>query len=394
MSRATTVSDTTRKGSPIGTARRATRRRLLSQSKLFYTYAFTPEPATPDNNLGYNDSIAAGSCATPNFYFVTNQNTFGRDEVRTIPTYPLAFYLFLEGYTPNAVGSSIPSFSTQFVQLDQHPRPQLPPDVVPITYDLGGTVHPHADVPQRIRFGYDINFTAASLASATAFPAAGSATPNAYTLQASISILGATDALTPQAEFYLLGGDDPYFTNINTGGRRRHATLPEPGSCASSPALQPSTHPRGPGPGAIRPPTLSDSVTGAYNYIGELITWLNQQYGYLNPNYTPPDTNVSDPLDSLLPHQNGALNGDSSVTPFTGTDQQLQLRHRARPLEGLLRLGRPGLQCQGLLPADDHPDLRHRLHQLHRRHHHRGPAGHLSQHRQPQRPAEPAARNR
>jgi hypothetical protein len=34
--------------------------------------------------------------------------------------------------------------------------------------------------------------------------------------------------------------------------------------------------------------------------------------------FTPPDTNVSDPLDTLLLDQNGALNGNSSVTPFTG----------------------------------------------------------------------------
>ena len=67
-------------------------------------------------------------------------------------------------------------------------------------------------------------------------------------------------------------------------------------------------------------PTLSDSVAGAYTYITQLITWLNQQYGYLNPAYTPPDTNIYDPLDTLLPDQNGALNGDSSVTPKTGTN--------------------------------------------------------------------------
>jgi hypothetical protein len=37
----------------------------------FFTYAFTPEPAMPENALEFNYSIAAGSCAAPNFYFVT-----------------------------------------------------------------------------------------------------------------------------------------------------------------------------------------------------------------------------------------------------------------------------------------------------------------------------------
>jgi len=282
----------------------------------FFTYAFTPESATPDNDLGYNDSIAAGSCATQNFYFVTNQNTFGRDEVADNLDYPLAFYLFLEGYTPNAVGSSIPSFSGSFNSTNI-PGLNYNPLTPTITYDIGNT-GANAFVPQRIRFGYEIDFTAASLASPTAFPAAGSSTPNAYSLQASINILGVGDALTPQAEFYLLGGDDPYFTNINTGpsaGVTQPYLSQDLRVFTGTPALSPTPVV---GSGA---PTLTDSVTGAYNYIGQLITWLNQQYGYLNPMYTPPDTNVSDPLDTLLPNQNGALNGDSSATPFTGSDR-------------------------------------------------------------------------
>jgi hypothetical protein len=279
----------------------------------FFTYAFTPESATPENALNYNDSIAAGLCAPQNFYFVTEKNNFGRDEVKDILDYPLAFYLFLEGYTPNAVGSSIPSLSGSFNATN---IPGLTISTTPtITYD--GT---NAFVPQRIRFGYGIDFTSASSASPTAFPVAGGA-PNAYTLKATISILGQADALTPLAEFFLLGGDDPYFTNLNAG-----AGVVDPQYCLSqdlrvftgTPAI--NNVPVG-GPGA---PTLSDSVSGAYDYIGNsttgLITWLNQQIGYLNPLYAPPDTNTSDPLDSLLPNQNGALNGDSSVTPKTGAN--------------------------------------------------------------------------
>jgi len=279
----------------------------------FFTYAFTPEPTTPENTLGFNDSIAAGSCAVQNFYFVTEKNNFGRDEVQDNFTYPLAFYLFLEGYTPNAVGTSIPSFlsSSSFNAAN---IPGLSISTTPtITYDIGNT-GANAFVPQRIRFGYEIDFTSASLASA-AFPNAGNP-PKSYTLQATISILGQVDALTPKAEFFLLGGDDPYFTNLNAG-----AGVVDPEYYLSqdlrvftgTPAIS-NTPVVGPGA-----PTLSDSFGGAYTYIGELITWLNQQIGYLNPTYTPPDTNISDPLDTLLPNQNGALNGDSSVTPKTGT---------------------------------------------------------------------------
>jgi len=52
----------------------------------------------------------------------------------------------------------------------------------------------------------------------------------------------------------------------------------------------------------------------------KLIGWLNQNFGYLNAGYTPPDTNLSDPLNTFLPEQNGALDGDSSVTPKTGSN--------------------------------------------------------------------------
>jgi len=276
----------------------------------FYTYAFTPESATPDNDLGYNDSIAAGSCEIQNFYFVTNKNNFGRDEVADQPDWPSAFYLFLEGYTPNAVGSSIPSLSGSFNSTN---IPGLTYSSNPTkSYDIGDS-GAAADVPQRIRFAYDVDFTSASLA---AFPAPGAA-PNTYTLQATISILGQPDAQTPEAEFYLLGGDDPYFTNLNSGSGvtdPQYYLSQDLRVFTGTPAVN-NTPVAGSGA-----PTLGDSVSDAYTYIGKLIDWLNTNYGYLNTSYTPPDTNFTDPLDTLLPDQNGALNGDSSVTPKTGTN--------------------------------------------------------------------------
>lgn len=277
----------------------------------FFTYAFTPEPTTPENTLGFNDSIGSGSCAPKNFYFVTEKNNFGRDEVEDNLSYPLAFYLFLEGYTPNAVGNSIPSFPSGSFNATNIPGLSTSTTTPTITYDIGNT-GASAFVPQRIRFGYEIDFTSASL---TAFPAPGGP-PKAYTLTATIGIQGQTDPLTPEAEFFLLGGDDPYFTNINAGPGvdSQYYLSQDLRVFTGTPAIN-NTPIAGSGA-----PTLSDSVSGAYTYITHLITWLNQQYGYLNPAYTPPDTNVSDPLDTLLPDQNGALEGDSSVTPKTGSN--------------------------------------------------------------------------
>ncbi|MGP0071106.1 MAG: hypothetical protein ACLPWF_04135 [Bryobacteraceae bacterium] len=287
----------------------STNRGYSPNPSTFLTYAFTPEPATPENTLGFNDSIGSGSCVLQNFYFVTQKNNYGRDEVADNLSWPLAFYLFLEGFTPNSVGSSIPKLSGSFNATN---IPGLkfsnPPT---ITYDIGNA-GANATVPQRIRFGYEIDFTSSSLGS---FPAAGGA-PKPFTLGATISIQGQTET-SPNAEFFLLGGDDPYFTSVNGG-----AGVVDPQYYLSqdlrvftgTPALNnvPVS-----GSGA---PTLTDSVAGAYDYITKLITWLNQQIGYLNLTYTPPDTNTYDPLDTLLPDQAGALNGDSSVTPKTGTD--------------------------------------------------------------------------
>ncbi|HTW70600.1 MAG TPA: hypothetical protein VME47_11990 [Acetobacteraceae bacterium] len=52
--------------------------------------------------------------------------------------------------------------------------------------------------------------------------------------------------------------------------------------------------------------TLEPSA--GFNFIGQLIT-------YLNDNYSVPTAAGNDPLDTVLPEQAGALTGDSSVTP-------------------------------------------------------------------------------
>ena len=254
-------------------------------------------------------------------YFVFGKNNFGRDEVTDNLDYPNALYLFLEGFTPNLVGSALPTFPTG--TFNNATIPGLKITGPTITYDLGGPTSAYANVQQRIRFAYEVDFTSASLASPTAFPAPGSATPNAYTLGASISIAGQPTLNSPNAEFFLLGGDDPYFTNIN-GAAGSH---PEPYLSQDlrvftiTPTANNQT-PIGNVPFTFQTgsPTALDTAA-AYTYIQNLIVWLNQQYGYLNTSYTPPDTNVSDPLNGLLPDQNGALEGDSSVTPFTGVNR-------------------------------------------------------------------------
>ncbi len=249
-------------------------------------------------------------------YFVFGKNNYGRDEVNDNLSWPNAFYLFLEGFTPNVVGSAIPSLSGSFNNSE---IPGLNISGPTISYDIGNT-GANANVSQRIRFAYEIDFTNASLASPP-FPAPGSTTPNPFTLGATIDIQGQPTLTSPNAELFLLSGDDPYFTNINAapGVDPQYYLSQDLRVFTINPTMNNQTFVGEPFKFQSGSPTVLDPAA-AYAYIQKVITSLNQKYGYLNPIYTPPDTNVSDPLDSLLPDQNGALEGDSLVNPKTGSN--------------------------------------------------------------------------
>jgi hypothetical protein len=253
------------------------------------------------------------------FYFVMGKNNYGLDEVTDNPTYSAAFYLFLEGRTPNVVGASPPiTFSGNFNSTS---IPGLSFTGPAITYDVGNA-GANANVTQRIRFEYGITFNG-PLAN-DPFPAPGNP-PAPFTLQASINIQGTPFQSLP-AEFFLLGGEDPYFTNINDSARNvsylsqdlRVFTI-TPTANNQIPIGDAQTIGNVPFTFKTGNATTLDTTAG-YAYINGLIGWLNKNFGYLNSTYTPPDTNVFDPLDTYLPKQNGALNGDSSVTPKTGSN--------------------------------------------------------------------------
>ncbi|MEI9996933.1 MAG: hypothetical protein WDM91_20230 [Rhizomicrobium sp.] len=256
------------------------------------------------------------------FYFGLGKNNYGRDEVSDQLSTPIgdAFYLFLEGFTPNVLGNILPQLSGGFTTDIPGLQISHPPT---ITYELGNT-GTNANVKQRIRFEYAITFDMASL---SAFPDPGDP-PNPFTLDASIAIGDYFHPITT-GEFFLLGGADPYFTNINVAADN-HFYLSQdlrvftvtPTGDNQTPIVDPLS-PVPPVPFQFQTGGPATQDTGAaYTYIQELITWLNKTYGYLNtdPGYTPPDTNISDPLDTVLPQQTGALLGDSSATPKTGSN--------------------------------------------------------------------------
>jgi hypothetical protein len=287
----------------------------------FNNYLGTNQQTPPGGfNFAYYTAVVvkpagASDCPAPdadcdyapviqNFYFVAEKNNFGHDEVSDTLTWPDAFYLFLEGYSPAGIAASLPGLTGSF---NSGNIPGLTITHSSTSYDAGNTGD-NANLPQRIRFGYDIAFTAASL---PAFPASGNP-PKSFQLDATIAMQGQPLPFAPKLEFFLLAGADPYFTNLRDGTGDFYLSQ-DLRVFTGTPAINPT--PVG-GPGA---PQLTDSYYGAYEYISNLIAYLNQQIGYLNPGYTPPDTNSFDPLDTLLPDQNGLLTADSTVTPKTGS---------------------------------------------------------------------------
>jgi len=246
-------------------------------------------------------SKADNTCILPlgTLAFWVDKNTFGKDEVQDMINtnggkWEKAFWLVVEGFSKNA-------FSALNVTL--------PLPTGPFANLNGVTIAANGDVDyengadpsavQRIRVAFDITFSSASLGD---FPASGS---QVYALDAFIATNGnkvpGSDAATL---FELVAGADPYFTNINPSENNVFYLSQDLRVFTATPA-QNST------PVAGAPAFSTDSVAGAFSYIQQLLTWLNDPTNHFTDG-------SHDPFDSgVIPQQGGALQGDSSVTPFT-----------------------------------------------------------------------------
>jgi hypothetical protein len=238
------------------------------------------------------------SCILPlgTLTFWVDKNTFGKNEVQDVintsgGVWPMAFWLVLEGFSKTAFTSlnvSIPAPTGPFANLMGVTIAQNP-DI-----DFENSAQP--DARQRIRIPYDITFSNASL---NDFPASGSQT---YELDAFIATDGnhvpGSDASTL---FELVAGADPYFTNIDPAQNNVFYLSQDLRVLTATPGLNGNPVPGGPSFGP-------DSTAGAFGYIQQLLAWLNANYS---------DPNGADPFNAVLPGQAGALQGDSSVTPFT-----------------------------------------------------------------------------
>jgi hypothetical protein len=234
--------------------------------------------------------------------FWVNKSTFGRDEIQDAINgsggrFPNAFYLIVEGFnvnTFNSLGVTVNSFAGAFKTFPGVSISRNSPSVVV-------EIPSNPTLPQRIRIGFDITFTQATL-NAPQFPAASANLP----LELDTSLLSGgqklrgSDAATICE---LTGGEDPYFTNIDPTQNNVFYLSQDLRVFTATPGLNGVPVAGGPAFG-------SDTPSGAFTYVQNLLTFLNTNFG------SPAGP---DPFTTILPSQAGALTGDSSVSPFSFT---------------------------------------------------------------------------
>ena len=259
-----------------------------------------------DRRGGGSEAIWGSPISIPSSYFIVVKNNFGADEVTDSPSYSNDFYVAVEGASPNSLGPSVPTLSNAFTAVASISA-NISGGPLPFpTYELPTQL----DTPQRIVFPYNVSFP--SGATIPPFPAAGSS-PVLEELDSSITLPGLTLA-APATLFELVSGEDPYFANVDPAADNEFYRSQDLRVFTITPGV-PSQGNAMPGAPPFTPTVVggtpiaftSQDPTAGYNYIQDLIGFLNISYG--NPM-------GPDPFASLL-DQGNFLTADSTVSPAT-----------------------------------------------------------------------------
>lgn len=266
----------------------------------FFSAATGWDPVTGWGSIDGNKLVngIANEMFTQQLYLQGDKLSFSLDEVKHASDWPTAFWVVVEGFTPNTVGTtSVPSVvgtgvfaaSENLVEITVGPR----------KLEVSG----FDATPQRILFPCSIHFNPAAIANQSqggAFPAVG-ATANQVVVSA--SFLGLSNSII----FELTGGSDPYFLNINPSQNNVFYLSQDLRVFTISPPSTTSTPiPGGPQMNVADP--RSFNAAAGYQYIQGLLDWFNTAYS---------DPSFTDPFESVLPDQTGDFSTDSSVTPFS-----------------------------------------------------------------------------
>jgi hypothetical protein len=229
-----------------------------------------------------------------------DQNTFGRDQAQDIIDHQggvvsNAFYLVLEGFSINSYNAfniAIPAPTGAFTGLPGitvSPSPAVPGGPTPAAPIAAFEDPSNLTAPQRIRFSFDIKFS-----NLNAFPPLGGS-PVTADLDASATTNGSPlNGATASTLFELLGGANPYFTNIDPNNQGDVFYLSQDLRVFSVAA---GTSP----------------IPGAPAFTSDPYASIQSLIGFLNGSSTfQALPGASDPLNGL-PGQNSYENSDSSV---------------------------------------------------------------------------------
>ncbi len=245
------------------------------------------------NTLPETDTEAADDpFPTFSLAFWDGKNTYGKSEVRdsidNVTPFQDAVLLVLEGFSPahwQALVSPVPANPSG----DAATFPGIHFNRTHVEFE--NTSLPR--VPQRIHFHYDVSFHHSSIA---AFTAAA----QVKELHSSITIGG--KSVTATTDFEFLGAENPYFSNVKPGVDNVPWLSNDLRVFTALPAFVPVPVPGGPA-------FSTHNIGGARKYLAALLAYLNQNFG--DPSLTDP----FDPASNVIPEQQDAFAGDSSVMP-------------------------------------------------------------------------------
>ena len=241
--------------------------------------------------------------------YVGAKNVWGKDEITDVigkgGTYPDGFLLAVDGFSLNVLGAATPSVPTIAFQGV----------TTALSAKLPNIFHQsdNANVPQQILFAYDLLF-ANPLG---AFPATGE-TPAA--VSSKITVLG--KAIPATTEFFFTAGAAPYFTNVVPSDPAHPTQLNVPWLSedlrvfTATPGASLAAQTPVPGGPQFVENTSGGGfdTSGAYKYVQALLIYLNQNFGKQG------STDPFAPASGVIPQQDGQLDADSSVTPFTSVN--------------------------------------------------------------------------
>ena len=262
--------------------------------------AYPPDQVASIPGPNVDDPWPLGSLS-----YVGAKNNWGRDEITDVINkggrYPDGFLVALDGFSLNVLGGTRPSVPTIAFQGATTGLSATTPNIFHQS--------DNASVPQQILFAYDVLF-ANPLG---AFPATGE-TPAA--VNTGITVLG--KGLSATDEFFFTASATPYFTNVVPDpANPKNVNVPwlsedlrlftaTPGASLAAQTPVPG------GPQFVENTSGGGFDTaGAYTYIQALLIYLNQNFAKAG------SADPFAPASGVIPQQDGQLDADSSVTPFT-----------------------------------------------------------------------------